>query len=355
MRRLLNINGLPYRYPTHVLDPEFWEELGRAIATFGFLEKVLGTTIIAQIINGVNLDDESDVSEISRRLPMLERAVHGTLVPLIRDYEESIRHYQDSTIHNLDGLVEELKGLAESRNFLIHASWREPDENGMAVPVSLLCKSNFFVGGADVSKLRTIRAATVEAACRVVNSYAQKNCMPNFCPTHGHEPVFWEELGRAVATFGFLEDVLRRAIIVLRTTHQYLDDGTGSKMSKQLRKLERSFSDSFLHLVENYENTISSHKDSTIYQLDDLVEDLKSLSVRRNVLCHGSWRKQNKNGASLPLFVDREMELFCTPIDVYWLRRIQVITSNVAYAVINSVAHMGLPFPGNADLINPIR
>lgn len=29
--------------------------------------------------------------------------------------------------------------------------------------------------------------------------------LPKDFPTHRHEPVFWEVLGRTVATFGFLE------------------------------------------------------------------------------------------------------------------------------------------------------
>lgn len=37
-------------------------------------------------------------------------------------------------------------------------------------------------------------------------------------PTQLHSPEFWEHLGRAVATFGFLEEVLKRATLALTAT-----------------------------------------------------------------------------------------------------------------------------------------
>ena len=39
--------------------------------------------------------------------------------------------------------------------------------------------------------------------------------LPEKYPTDKHEAVFWESLGRAVATFGFLEEVLSKAIYSL--------------------------------------------------------------------------------------------------------------------------------------------
>ena len=38
---------LPANYPTHRHGAEFWDALGRAVATFGFLEWVLGRAIFA--------------------------------------------------------------------------------------------------------------------------------------------------------------------------------------------------------------------------------------------------------------------------------------------------------------------
>jgi len=47
-----------------------------------------------------------------------------------------------------------------------------------------------------------------------------KNLPPLF-PTHRHSAMFWENLGRTIATFGFLEEVLGKAIFVFSATTQY--------------------------------------------------------------------------------------------------------------------------------------
>ncbi len=47
--------------------------------------------------------------------------------------------------------------------------------------------------------------------------------LPELYPTHFHEAVFWEWLGRTVATFGFLEDVLGRAIFAFTATREYTE------------------------------------------------------------------------------------------------------------------------------------
>lgn len=39
---VVDIDRLPANFPTHRRDPAFWEALGCAVATFGFLEEVLG-------------------------------------------------------------------------------------------------------------------------------------------------------------------------------------------------------------------------------------------------------------------------------------------------------------------------
>ena len=42
---------------------------------------------------------------------------------------------------------------------------------------------------------------------------------------------------------------------------------------------------------------------------------LREASRIRNVLCHGSWRTPDKNGASTPLFAERRGEVFDTAVD----------------------------------------
>jgi len=41
-RFVVDFNNLPFLFPTHRHDPMFWETLGQTVATFGFLEEMLG-------------------------------------------------------------------------------------------------------------------------------------------------------------------------------------------------------------------------------------------------------------------------------------------------------------------------
>ncbi len=42
--------------------------------------------------------------------------------------------------------------------------------------------------------------------------------LPPLFPTHRHSPQIWEQLGRTVATYGFLEEVLGKAIFAFTAT-----------------------------------------------------------------------------------------------------------------------------------------
>ncbi len=48
--------------------------------------------------------------------------------------------------------------------------------------------------------------------------------LPAQFPTHRHFAAFWEALGRVVATFGFLEHTLGRAIFALTATRLYPEE-----------------------------------------------------------------------------------------------------------------------------------
>jgi hypothetical protein len=85
-----------------------------------------------------------------------------------------------------------------------------------------------------------------------------------------------------------------------------------------------------------------------------LVEDIKAATVVRNVLCHGSWRTPNADGASVPLFVNRHKEVFETPIDVTYLQQVQAHVAELACSVVDTVTHMGWQFPGGAGPGKPI-
>jgi len=175
----------------------------------------------------------------------------------------------------------------------------------------------------------------------------RKNLPPLF-PTHRHEAEFWEYLGRSIASFGFLEEVLGKAIFAFTATRRYREEEIDAAYAVWHSKLERVLTDQLVNLAETYGKAVRDHPDTTTENIVELVEDIKSAAVIRNVLCHGSWRTPNANGAAVPLFVNRRKEIFETAINVTYLRQVQADVAALTCSVVDTVTHMGWQFPGSA-------
>ncbi|MFA6172323.1 MAG: hypothetical protein WC334_00375 [Kiritimatiellales bacterium] len=165
-------------------------------------------------------------------------------------------------------------------------------------------------------------------------------------PTHKHEALFWESLGRAVATFGFLEEILTKAIFSFTATKPYEDHEIQQAYDKWLPKLERALSDPLGNLIETFGKAVRDYP-KAIVDIDGLISDLREASKIRNVLCHGSWRAPDSSGASIPFFVNRQGEVFETAVDHHFINQVQRRAADLACSVINTVTHMGWRFPGS--------
>lgn len=176
--------------------------------------------------------------------------------------------------------------------------------------------------------------------------YLAKDLPENF-PTHRHEPLFWEQLGRTVATFGFLEEVLGKAIFSFTAKTPYSDNEIEEAYKKWLPQLEKALTDQLYNLTKVYGQAVQNHPDSNIEYLDDLLKKLKEASGIRNVLCHGSWSLPNSEGASTPLFVrSRDKMVFSTEVDCAYLKQVQRHVTELICLVMSSVTQMGWQFPG---------
>jgi len=171
--------------------------------------------------------------------------------------------------------------------------------------------------------------------------------LPSGFPTHRHSAEFWAALGRAVATFGFLEEILGKAIFALTGTRRVSEDKFQEEYEKWLPTLERALSDPLGGLIDSYGKAFRTNEATTVKNMDELLSLLRKASTIRNVLCHGSWRIPDALGRSLPLFVDKNQRIFETPIDIAYLNQVQRHVSELICAVINSVTHMGWKFPGS--------
>ena len=100
-------------------------------------------------------------------------------------------------------------------------------------------------------------------------------------------------------------------------------------------------------MIRAYKKSAQAHPEFSTTNLDGLVLELKSAADLRNVLCHGSWRPPNEVGQSIPLFVNRQSEIFETAIDIAYLDQVRTHVAELAANVVSTVTHMGIPFPGS--------
>lgn len=182
---------------------------------------------------------------------------------------------------------------------------------------------------------------------KVKRHIIDSGALPKMFPTHKHEPRFWECLGRAVGTFGFLEETLGKAIFAFTATKPYAEEEIQKAYESWLHKLQNAVSDPLWNLIESYGKAVREHPGATIENLDELLDQLKQAAKIRNVICHGSWRLPNAEGASVPFFVNRQHERFETAIDISFLLQLQKHLSQLICAVIDTVTHMGWQFPGS--------
>jgi hypothetical protein len=174
-----------------------------------------------------------------------------------------------------------------------------------------------------------------------------KNKLPPQFPTHLHNAGFWEALGRTIATFGFLEETLGKAIFAFTGTTRYSESEVAAAFEKWLPTLERALSDPLAGLIDTYGKAVRSNPEATITNLDDLLNELRKASVIRNVLCHGSWQRPDSSGKSLPLFVNRQKMVWDTPIDIPYLEQTQKAVTELVCEIVTTVTHMGWRFPGS--------
>jgi hypothetical protein len=118
--------------------------------------------------------------------------------------------------------------------------------------------------------------------------------------------------------------------------------------------LQRALSDPLGGLIDSYGKAVRENPEATISNLEELIDRLRNASTIRNVLCHGSWRRPDSQGRSLPFFVNRNSEIFGTPVDLAYLNQVQRHATELACAVISTVTQMGYQFPGSTGPGKPI-
>lgn len=171
--------------------------------------------------------------------------------------------------------------------------------------------------------------------------------LPADWPTHLHAAEFWEELGRAIATFGFLEDQLTRAIFALSGTRSIDPTRPVEQQVKEwVASLEMRLSDSLGSLIGHFERQIACDIRLEASRYTTLIEQLRDAKRIRDILCHGTWDKPDKNGASLPRFFDRKLRYPETRIDIAFLVQTRREVVQLVCDIVDIVTQFGFQFPG---------
>lgn len=194
----------------------------------------------------------------------------------------------------------------------------------------------------------------MEKSYEIRRSIIDMDMLPDQFPTHLHSAHFWEQLGRTIATFGFLEEVLAKAVFALTATRKYSPEEVDEAYSLWLPSLEKALTSQLYSLADQYEKAAWSYPNFTTENVDVLVGAIKEVSQIRNVLCHGSWQNPDEEGRSLPFFVNRHKKKFESLVDIAYLKQVQRHTMELSCGVINSVTHMGWQFPGSNGAGIPI-
>ena len=176
--------------------------------------------------------------------------------------------------------------------------------------------------------------------------------LPKDWPSNPGEAAFWEELGRAVATFTFLEDILARAHLALTATRKYDDfEQAEAAYSQWVRDLKQSLTDSLNALIDKIEKAFDGDERVPPEIGAGIVARLRGLRVWRNALRHGAWENFTTDG-SAHLRHFRKGPDGPEPLEdrltLETVSGIRAETTEVTIDLVDIVAAAGVRLPGSA-------
>lgn len=121
---IIDKDRLPPRWPVHQMDDAFWAALGRAIGTFGRLERTLQQAVF-QMEGSRHLpaSDEEARAAVDEWAESLKQTITDTLTPLARAFVRAARMHEGANGPAVMILGADIETVAPFRNALCHAAW----------------------------------------------------------------------------------------------------------------------------------------------------------------------------------------------------------------------------------------
>ena len=245
----------PADWPTHRGSKELWEELGRTVGAFSMLENIR---------------------------PRAFRAItrHSTMKAALEDPASVLRT-------EFAGLMAEIDALRKPRNRLCHGAW-------IAFETPVLATVRFFPNGEELDKTHqqiTSLDDLTSTKNRVMAVVGELKTKVEETPVQDPTSPLWEEIGRTVATFGMLEDLLPRALYII-TGHQRVDEAEDEKqkIEEWCGELIKSMSDTLGGLAHSLKAAWKERDGGLHPENAQIVQAIRALAKVRNRVCHDTYQ-----------------------------------------------------------------
>ena len=129
-----------------------------------------------------------------------------------------------------------------------------------------------------------------------------RKILPAGWPLPSGDPAFWEDLGRTVAVFGYLENELATECYQLSAMSEDARRAAAAgdeRFRKWYARLQRSWTDSLHALTNAFRDVLEKNDSVPRHVVKDLIDRLEDLRPWRNALCHGAWLSFSGDGSGV--------------------------------------------------------
>lgn len=149
---------------------------------------------------------------------------------------------------------------------------------------------------------------------------------------------FAAALGQCVASFGWLEEITKRAIYALDRA-RLADDLTPEELQTWLNHIGGIADDSLGTLIDQLDAAMRRHPG--LHDRNQITARLGEIRLYRNLLCHASWRPTARKTHWHPAFVSSRGEVQAEPLSLADLERILAQTTEIGTHVLRVMRATG--------------